>query len=209
MKKVDLPTIAPLLNKELDTQAISGRVLLDRFRLIDEDSRKTAPYLDHRYAPFYYHLGKHIQPSSMVEIGFSLGLLSSSFFLSCKSVKLFFGYKKNEEEFPSTRIGKANIKSVFKGISKFYIGNLLDSEFSNIFSPNQWDLIILNDETVYDKHLEYLDAVWSNVSEHGFIVAEYIDRHTPARDAFLAFCESKNRKPVIFETRYGTGILQK
>lgn len=209
MEKIDLKTLADTLNASLDGQTMSGRALLDRFRLIDEDSRKTAAYLDHRYAPFYYHLGKHVAPQSIVEIGFTLGLLSASFLTSCKTVKRYLGYKSSIPEFVSTRIGKANIKLTFKGEANFYIGNLFDQEFLDIFSPNSWDLVILNDETVYDKHLEYMDFVWPHLSEHGLVIAEYIDRHAPAREAFHAFCESRNRKPVVFETRYGTGILQK
>ena len=209
MKKIDIDRLADTVNAELNAGAISGRVLLDRFSLIDESSRKTAPYLDHRYAPFYYHLGKHIEPLSVMEIGFTLGLLSASLFTSCKSPSRFFGYKESSPNFTSLRIGKTNIKLRFKGESNFYIGSIYDQEFIDIFSPNPWDLVILNDETVYDKHLEYLDAVWPQISEHGLVIAEYIDRHVPARDAFFAFCESKNRKPVVFETRYGTGLLQK
>ena len=209
MKKTDIQWLTAIMNSELDAGTVSGRVILDRLRLIDEDSRKTAPYLDHRYAPFYYHLGKHIDPLSVMEVGFGLGLLSASFFTSCKSAKRFFGYRESSLDFAPIRIGKSNISLRFKGEAKFYIGSIFDQEFIDIFSPNSWDLVILNDETVYDKHLEYLDAVWPQVSENGLIIAEYIDRHIPARDAFFAFCESKNRKPVVFETRYGTGLLQK
>jgi hypothetical protein len=209
MEKFDLQDIVPILNKQLDLQLISGKTLLDRLSLIDESSRRTAAYLDHRYAPFYYHLGKHIRPECVMEIGFTLGLLSASFFTSCKTAKKFLGYKTSNSEFAPTRIGKANIKLRFKGEVNFYNGNLFDQEFLDIFSPNSWDVVILNDETVYDKHLEYLDFVWAHLSEHGLIIAEYIDRHIPAKDAFFAFCESKNRKPVVFDTRYGTGILQK
>ena len=209
MEKIDLEWLSATINSELDTGTISGKVLLGRLRLIDEDSRKTAPYLDNRYSPFYYYLGKHINPLSVMEIGFSLGLLSASFFTSCKSAKTFFGYKDNSLDFTPTRIGKSNINLRFKGDTKFYIGSVFDQEFIDKFSPNYWDLVILNDETLFDKHLEYLDAVWSQISEHGFIVAEYINRHIPAKDAFFAFCESKNRKPLVFPTRYGTGLLQK
>ena len=209
MDKIDLDELVVFLNDSLKKQTMSGRSILDRFRVIDESSRKTAPYLDPYYAPFYYYLGKYIKPKSLVEIGFDLGLLSSSFLTSCKSVEHFFGYKSSSEEFSSNRIGKSNIKQCFKGKANFYVGNIFDKEFFDIFSLNLQDLIIINDETVYDKHLEYLDVMWSNVSEHGFIIAEYITRHMPAKDAFLSFCESKNRKPAILATRYGTGILQK
>lgn len=209
MKKVDLQFIKSIIDAELDSQFISSRVLLDSFRLIDEDSRKTAAYLDHRYAPFYYYLGKHIEVSQMMEIGFDLGLLSASFLTSCKSTKFFFGFKENSSDFSSMRIGKSNIRLKLKGEAKFHVGSVYDPEFIDVFSPNSLDLVILNVETVYDKHLEYLDSVWPSISEHGFIVAEYINRHAPAKDAFFAFCKSKNRQPLMFETRYGTGLLQK
>lgn len=209
MQPVDLHELKSRLDHDLEGQTVSGRTILDRLRVIDEESRKTAAYLDHRYAPFYYHLGKYIRPKSLMEIGFTLGLLSCSFLTSCKTVEEFCGFKEPSQDFLPLRLGRANVRLVFKGNASFHVGNPYDQHLSHIFSPNSWDCIILNDETVYDKHLEYLDVVWPCVSEHGLIVAEYIDRHAPARDAFFAFCESKSRQPVVFATRYGTGILQK
>ena len=209
MNNIDLKTLKSSIDQDLDAQIVSGRILLDRLSVIEDSSRKTAAYLDHKYAPFYYHLGKYTSPDTVVEIGFDLGLLSSSFFSSCKTTKRFFGFKEPSKDFVPTRLGKSNIRMVFRGEAKFYNGSLHEEEFSDVFSPNPWDLVILNEETVYDKHLEYLDAVWPRIGEHGLVIAEYIDRHAPARDAFFAFCESKNRQPIIFETRYGTGILQK
>lgn len=209
MQKINPDQLKQSLDTDLCSQRISGRILLDRFSVIEEDSRKTAAYLDHKYASFYYYLGKYVAPISVMEIGFSLGLLSASFFISCRDAKKFLGFKETTSEFVTPRLGKRNIRSVFKKDATFYTGTLYDQEFDKIFSPNSWDLIILNEETVYDKHLEYLEFVWPHVSEHGFVVAEYITRHGPAKDAFFAFAESKNRQPLLFETRYGTGLLQK
>ena len=138
-----------------------------------------------------------------------LGLLSCCFLSSCKSVERFFGYKTITDQFSSMRLGKSNIRAVFKGQRSFLTGNFFDQEFIDIFSPNSWDLVILNCEDSFDKHLEYLEIIWPQLSENGLVIAEYIGRHIPGNDAFLAFCESKNRKPVIFQTRYGTGVLQK
>lgn len=206
---MELETLKNLLDKDLSLLTLSGRSILDRFRVVDDKSRKTAPYLDHRYAPFYYYLGKHIQPKNVMEIGFNLGLLSGSFLISCKTVKNFFGFKLISNNFIPTRLGKSNIKMVFKGNKKFFEGNLYENDFFDEFGKNLWDLIIINDENVYDQHLEYLEIVWPQISENGLIVAEYIHSHKAAGDAFLAFCESKNRQPLIFKTRYGTGIVQK
>ena len=209
MKKFDIKFFESILNSELNSQKISGRILLDQFLLIDENSRKTAPYLDHRYAPFYYYLGKYIEAENIMEIGFSLGLLSSSFFSSCKNSKNFFGFKEISSEFNPIRIGKANIKRKFKGNAFYYIGKVYDQEFIDKSSSCFWDLVVVNEEVTYDQHLSYLETIWENVADYGLIVCEYINNHEPTKEAFFAFCESKNRSPLIFKTRYGTGVLQK
>jgi len=197
------------LNKKLNSGLLSGRVLLDRMRLLDETSRKSAAYADHRYVPFYYYLGELIQPESMIEVGFYLGLLSAAFLRSCKTVERYLAFQEPREQYYSPRIGKANVRDVYRGPFDIYIGEVHDDEFTVKISPNSWDLIILNDETGYDKHLLYLDFVWPYLSENGLIVSEYITRHEPAKEAFFAFCAGKNREPLVFDTRYGTGIVQK
>lgn len=193
----------------LDAGLVSGRTLLDRMRVLDESSRKTAAYADPKYAPFYYHLGKFLKPTSMIEIGFNLGLLSACFLTSCKTVVKYLGFQQRKDEYYSSRLGHDNVKSKYKGDIQVHIGDLADEEFTEKISPNSWDLVILNDEVGFDRHLTYLDLSWEHLSDHGIIVAEYIVRHTPAREAFQAFCESKSRVPVTFDTRYGTGIVQK
>lgn len=204
-----LETIRAKTQHLLDNNKVSGRLLLDRMRLLDESSRKTAAYADPKYTPFYYHLGKVIDPTTMIEIGFNLGLLSSCFLKSCKTVRKYLGFQEKKEVYYSPRLGIANLRDNYKGEFDIYVGNPTDEEFTQKISPNSWDLVILNDEAGFDKHLLYLDLIWPYVSEQGIIVSEYVDRHTPAREAFSAFCTSKNRVPVSFDTRYGTAIVQK
>lgn len=206
----DLLEIEKLLCKDLNSHIISGRTLLDRFRVINEDSRKTAAYLDHNYAPFYYYLGKYIKPKRVMEIGFDLGLLSSCFFYSCKTADSFLGFKEtNENDYISLRIGKSNIKSKFKGECNFYTGSLYDEEMINLMSLAKFDLVIINAETLFDKHLEYLEYIWKNLNDDALIVSEYINRHQSAKDAIYSFADSKNRKPIKLNTRYGTAIMQR
>jgi hypothetical protein len=209
MENYDIQVLQSKLNEDLNVGAISGRVILDRLRLIDEDSRKTAPYLDHKYAPFYYYFGKYIKPKTLLEIGFDLGLLSCSFLTSCKTVNNFLGFHEANSEYVSTRIGKSNIKLRFKNESNFYLGQIHDDQFQQYFLNHFWDVVLINEETSYDKHLDYLEFVWEQMSENGILIAEYINRHEPAKEAFEAFSHSKNRKSIIFQTRYGTGIIQK
>jgi hypothetical protein len=206
MKKNNLQEFKKIIDINLNSKLMSGKVILDRFLVIDEESRKTAPYLDFSYAPFYYYLGKVIKPKSVFEVGFDLGLLSSSFLLSCESCEKFFGFKEKKEEVLNLRLGKRNISSVFKKEKKYHVGNLYDEEID--FSSG-WDLFILNIEMSYDKHLEYLEFAWRNLSEEGMIVVEYINSHEPSKKAFLDFCDNKELDYILFATRYGTAIIKK
>jgi hypothetical protein len=49
---------------------------------------------------------------------------------------------------------------------------------------------IINEETNYDKHLEYLDVIWNSLSENGIIVVEYIGKHSPSKEALLGFVKT-------------------
>lgn len=193
------------IDADLNSRKISGKILLDRFSVIDDSSRKTSAYLSSNYSQFYYYLGKYVQPKFVMEIGFNLGLLSSCFLTSCKTVEFFLGFSEKSKEFNSFRLGKRNIRSVFKKDTKYHSGTLLDKELDDI----KFDLIIINEEVNYDKHLDYLEFAWKHLNEHGIIVAEYIEKHIPAKEAFFAFCESKNREGACFKTRYGSGLTQR
>jgi predicted O-methyltransferase YrrM len=210
MEETSLETLKEEIDPQLKKQAISGRYLLDRFCLIDETSRKSPAYVDPTYAPFYYHLGKIIKPQNMIEIGFNLGLLSSSFMLSCRTVELFFGFKEGKkEDFHSERIGKLNLKKVFKKKRIFYNGNMFDKEFENIMKSNAWDMVMINEEKDYDKQLQYMETAWEKLNKNGILVIEYIDSHRPSREAFKSFADNKEVERLEFKTRYGTGIVLK
>lgn len=208
MQKIDLNLLKTELDADLLARKISGRTLLDRFSVIDNDSRKTAPYLDYRYAVFYYHLGKYVKPNSVIEVGFTLGLLSCCLFTSCKTANHFLGYKENGPDYVPLRLGKRNIRSVFKKDANFYVGRLHDQKFEDII-PKDNSLVIYNVEEGYDQHREYFEFLWGKLPENSLFVAEYIKKHKPAGDAFFDFCQSVNREPIIFSTRYGTGVMQK
>jgi len=209
MEKIELQTLKEKIDDNLRQQVVGGRTLLDRFCVIEDESRKTPAYADPTYSGFYYHLGKQLQPLTVLEIGFDLGLLSGSFFISNKTANTFLGFREKSKEFASVRLGRQNIKKVMKGQRDFYIGALYDEAFDKLFSICQWDMVILTDEAKYDKNLEYLDFVWSQISPQGIIVCEYLSRTPAVKDAFFAFCENKSREYVTFKTRYQTGLVQK
>ncbi|NDD59405.1 MAG: hypothetical protein EBZ47_09240 [Chlamydiae bacterium] len=209
MEKISLDILKKEMDDFLIKQVMSGRSLLDRFSLIDEGSRKSPPYVDPRYAPFYYYLGKCLSPKNMVEIGFDLGLLSASFLTSCRTVDSFFGFKEdNKLSFFSNRLGIKNIKKVYKGNRDFFYGQVFDNNLEKKIRSEKWDLVLINEEKEYDKQLQYMEMMWPNISENGIMVVEYIKSHRPSKEAFKSFVEGKELKSITFDTRYGTGIAQ-
>lgn len=210
MEKISLEIFKKEIDYLLEKQSISGRYILDRFSLINEISRKSPAYLDPKYAPFYYYLGKCINPKTMMEIGFDLGLLSSSFLISCKTVENFFGFKeKTQKNFFSNRIGITNIKKYHKKEKEFFYGEIFEKDFEDKLKNKKWDLIIINEEKDYDKQLQYIETVWPHIDVNGMLVIEYIETHKPSKEAFKSFVENKEAKNLKFNTRYGTGILFK
>lgn len=208
MLKIEQTELKKSLDLHLQRQLVSGKVILDRFCVIDETSRRSPAYLDPNFSGFYYHLSKYVQPDSVLEIGFDLGLLSGSFMLACPSVRRFLGFRESRNEFASTRLGRRNIRKAMRGERRFYVGKLYDAHFEDLLIGG-WDCVLLTEEGSFDHTLEYLDFIWPVLNENGIIVCEYLDKNRPAKDAFKAFCESKNRQPLLFGTRYGTGLVQK
>ena len=196
------------LDNKLSKQ-FSARVLLDNLRLIDESSRKTSAYTDPLYLPFYYHLGSLIQPKTILEMGFRLGLFSACFLKGCKTVESVLGFQESDGEYYSDRLGRANVLQNARRIPvEVYVGKTTDDGFIDALERNKFGCALFNEEMGYDKHLAYLDLVWPHMEIEGFMVMDYVNRHAPAKQAFLDFCKSKNRDPIFFQTRYGVGIVQ-
>ena len=206
---MELSELRVQLENKLKTSSLSARTFLDRFRLIDESSRNTAAYNDPKYAPFYYHLGSLIQPKNMVEIGFQLGLLSGCFLKSCKTVDNFAAFQESSDNFYSTRIGRSNIRSLYKGKFNAHVGKFYDPEWFELFNSSKWDVIFLNEEMEYAQHMDRMESIWSQVAFNGLIVMDYINFHKPAQQAFLNFCKTKGRVPISIDTRYGVGVIVK
>lgn len=196
------------LEEKLDKN-LSARVFLDRMRVLDEDSRQTAAYNDPKYVPFYYWLGTFIQPTSLIEVGFRLGLFSATFLRACKTVEKVLVFQEQTSDFYSPKLGKANVRDHYKGPLDIHVGSINDVAFEQKITEIQWGLAIINEEVGYDKHREYLDALWSNLQLDGIIVMDYVTRHKPAGEAYFDFCKGKNREPVVVATRYGTGLIKR
>lgn len=209
---VDVNILKEKIEINLSQQLIGARTLLGRMRVIEEKSRKTFAYNDDGYTPFYYHLGKYISPKYVLKIGFHLGLLSGCFFKSCRTVETFLGFQEAEnDEYVSPRIGLANLRD-FKPFPQFvhvHTGNFTDKKFIDLLNKNKWDFVIFNEEVNYDKIRLHLDLVWTNISDGGLLVVDYVNSHKPTGSVYKDFCKINNRTPVVVNTRYGVGMIEK
>lgn len=206
---MDTPTLKATLEVFL-AKSFNAKVLLNTSRLINEADRRAAAYTDPNYIPFYYHLGKLVQPRSVVEVGFRLGLTGTAFLQSCNSVESYLAIQESKDgEFYSTRLAKANIRDHFKGELYTHVGSVEDEEFTSRLDSREWDLAIINDEVGFDRHLLFLETLWPRIVLGGLLVCDYVDSHQPARKAWDGFCKARNRTPEFVGTRYGVAIVQK
>lgn len=201
--------IKPYIDGKLKKQ-LPSHIFLDRMRVIDEDSRQSFAYNDHTYVPLYYWLGTILQPKTMIEIGFRLGLLSGNFLKSCKTVNNFLAIQEIKSgEYYSSRLGKANIKDNYKGNLYIHTGSLDSDIFITKLNSMEFDLAIINEEASYDKHRLYFDVIWPQISKDGIIVVEYVKKHEPSSIAVKDFCTSVNLEPIYINTTYGVAIIRK
>jgi predicted O-methyltransferase YrrM len=203
-----LEELKPLLDEKLKSP-VAAHVFLDRFRLIEEESRLSVAYSDPKYIPFYYWLGSLTEPQNLMEIGFRLGLCSGCFLKACHTVEFFLAFQKKTKEFWSPRLGKANVRDQYKGTKAVYHGQWLDDGWQQALSSSGWDLVIVNEEVGYDEHRLFLEGVWPFVNEGGLVVMDYVVRHEPATQAYSDFCKGINRPETKVATRYGVGLIQK
>ena len=126
-------------------------------------------------------------------------------------METFMGVQERlgEGVYYSPRLAKGNIKDYFKGQVQSYFGPVTDIGFMDKLRSTRWDIALVNEEIDYDRHMTYLDMLWSCLSGGGLIVMDFVEKHPPAKRAFSDFCTVHNREPMYFPTRYGVGIIQR
>lgn len=204
------------LNKlkfEVDKSFLSGllgtSVLLGHLRLIDEDSRKSPQYQDPKYLPFYYHLAKHINPSSVLNVGLNLALPLCCFLKGSSSATSAIGLQLRSSDFYSPRLALANIRDVKgrKFSMDFHYGNVTDEELARKVSAGV-DFVMIT-EKVGTNLIDVLEVCWQNLNLDGFVVLDRAPPESPDGRLFSDFCRSKNRDVIFFGTRYGTALAMK
>ena len=200
---MDIQSLQLGLQEDLKKQTISSSVLLGNFRLLSDKPRLTGAYQDPLYFPLYYHLGKRVGAKSLIGWNFNLGLYSGCFLKGNNTVENMFVFHENTEKFYSSRMGVSNIKNNYR--KKFDICEGTIEEAQEGLSKDSWDIAIVNGEVSSEDQIARLDILWEHIKLDGLIVVDYIGSNC----GFDDFCHIKNRVPIIFNTRYGIGIIQK
>ena len=200
---IDLEILQKKLYEDVKKSRVNTSLLCNNFLFISEGSKKSSAYIDPKYIPFYYHLGKYIQPKNMIEVGLRLGLFSSCFLKSCKSVEYFLGFQQKNNEYYSPRFALNNIGFNYSG----KIEIIVESKIPDL--KTKFDLSIINEELDYDIHRIYLDTLWNVMELDGLIVHDYIHSNKLVGTAFRDFAKTKNRDIIEIKTRYGVGIVKR
>lgn len=202
---MQLRELEKTVSKDLENSFVSSKILLQKFRLIDENSRSTGAYADPRYVPFYYHLGKQVTPQKLLCVGFRLGLVPGCLLKSCETVSKFLAVQRTSGNFYSPRLAAKNVRDNYKGIFDFQLWENIEA--NTPFDNDKWNLVLVDDEFDYDKCRIVLDKIWDSTADNGLIVVDYLDSHNG--DAFRDFAKVHNREPIEFRTRYGTGVIER
>ena len=206
---MDLNKLKNDMEDALEGGLAGPRALLDKLRMMDDDSRKSPQYQDPNYLPFYYHLSKHLKPKTILQVGFNLGLPLCCFLQGCSSVTMAVGFQFESVDFYSRRLGVSNIKDI-KGRSfpfAFHLGRITDEPFVRMISQGI-DLVIVAEKVGLDLS-DVLEVCWQNLNLDGFIVLDKASPESAEGVLFSDFCRSKNRDFIFFGTRYGTALAMK
>ena len=167
---------------------------------MDSSSKSAGDYNDVRYLPFYYHLGKQSSAKTVCQIGPKLGLVGACFLKSCETVD---SWTIVDNKHNNCQITTSNLKLN----SNFYKKTFCDFVFYSTLDEIKsfYDICFITESFEKTVCFNYMEFMWESLSSEGLLVVDYIT----SNNAFHEFCRVKNREPMIFNTRYGVGIVQK
>jgi hypothetical protein len=202
-----------LLESKLKNGIITPKILFNSCSFIHDNSRQAPAFYDNTWSTIYYYLGQMVgDVENICEVNFTLGLFTCAFLKQKSDLKNFIGFypkdKQNKKIVPF-RLGRSNIHRKARKCNFFlHEGGLYDDGFIDKFKKITLDVLIFSEINSYNNTLEFLDYLYPFVKENGLIIVdEYNNKEV--KEATNAFCDSKNKKPFVFKTRYGTAILQK
>jgi hypothetical protein len=193
-----------IVANKFENRDIATDVILPNIKLLDTSSRQSPAFNDPRYLPFYYRLGCEIKPKKVLQFGSKIGLVSAAFLKGCKTVDEWFFIDENKTYL---NIIESNLK--LNGCNKIEFRFLDKNPIENEEKFELYaDIALIAEEYDSKRLMTYMNFAWNSLKLDGLLVVDYIQK-IDSHDAFMSFCEIKNRIPVFFKTRYKVGVLTK
>lgn len=198
-----------MLRKQLESGNMPANILFSNLGFMNYQIKDSIRFCDSKNLPFYYHLGKQLFVSKVLQIGLedTSAYIGPCFMQSSKSIHHWIGIDNDMNKM--INFVRSNIKSKMTddGDCSILIG---DFEYlKSKLKVFEFDLCII----ATDKEktfIEGLEIAWPKLKDEGLLVCDYISENTPdINNCFLKFCRVKNRQPVLFNTRNGVGVIEK
>lgn len=192
---------AAYLKSKITNSFMRSETLLGMVKILDRSSRETPAYNDPKYLPFYYHLGTQCTPKRVIQVGSKLGLIGACFSQGCKTIERWLAIDEYSDNPPH------NI--ILSNLRMYSEANIAYRLFDNgLFVDNDADLCLLTEKYSLAATERYIELLWKSLRSEGLLVVDYI--HDEAtKKSFTEFCKVRNREPVLFDTRYGLGVVNK
>lgn len=206
---VSLEESAAEIESRLSRGVISPRTVLGRMSLAGEESSMGPSYGDPAYFPYYFHLGRVIDPARLLCVGLELGLQAGCVLQGCESPASMFAVQPPPSHPYSPRIAVSNVKKAAgrRFPVSVHVGDTGDPSFPG-FGPEPFDLAIITPHLPPDPMMDHLHQCWDALSDGGFISVDRLSQ-AEAGEVFRDFCRSRSVDFRIFKTRYGSGIARK
>jgi hypothetical protein len=195
------------ISERVRKQLMSPRTLLGGMRLIDESSRLSSQYQDPNYLPFYFHVGRVLDPKRVVCVGLDLGLQVSCLLKGCSGPESSFCVQPPSEGFYSPRLALSNVKSVAgrRFPIEAYSGRPHDHRPQEVARIG-FDMAIVTRPTTSDDLMESMDFCWKGLVQGGAMVVDHLS-HGESDEVFKDFCLGRSASHHVFKTRYSTGMV--
>lgn len=199
-------SVASEVGRRMAQSFLSPRTLLSRMSVVDSPTRTATAYQDPNYLPFYFHLGRVVEPSRVFCVGLDLGLQVCCLLQGCRNPKGVFCVQPTPDGFYSPRIAMSNIRTTTsrRFPASIHIGGLNDDAVQNV-RGEKFDLAMIVSPMPVDSMMDSIDFCWSVLKYDGLLVVDMLDDRK-AGLIFSDFCRSRGLDSQSIKTRYGTGI---
>lgn len=177
--------------------------LFDLFVYESEETKFLPYFRDKRNYPFYYYLGKKINPENVLIVGTCGGYKSGLICYSSEKIKniYIFDFFKNKSLMRLTRNNLGKFRNVKK---EFFNESNKEAFLKNDF----FDLIIFDDIKIIENK-EILYFYYDLLKNKGFLIFDKVVENLELENYLINFANKRNALVEKFQTRNKTLIINK